>query len=316
MVLARYSRGFHASAIQHSSAKVAVLYQAVSAPIINGVTKPLKRGGYRDSGADIAYALRKHKVASIITPSDIPDPKSDQDWCFPDDEKGLLAALSKGANILWANTTLFSKHPLQIASSLDKYADQVKIVGQAPRAVEAYDDKAFTNDLLRRDGRFLLPKSWILNFEQDYSALLKTLDYPIVAKPIRGRGSHGVKLCHDCAQLENHMAALFSESSQIMLEQYLAGEEATVTVMPPLPQQHKQETIDILPNIGQFIVGLLMPTMRFRFQIIDLVLYRFFKVLGVPHRGSLQSTRWHSSLQWHSTRHPKFTLHHIVGFQL
>jgi hypothetical protein len=265
MVLARWSRGFHASTIQHSSAKVAVLYQAVSAPIINGVTKPLKPGGYRDSGADIIYTLRQHKIASIVTPSDMPDPKSDQDWCFSDDEKGILAALSKDANILWANTILFSKHPLQISTSLDKYADQVKIVGQAPRAVDAYDNKAFTNDLLRRDGRFLLPKSWILSFDQDYSALLKTLDYPIVAKPIRGRGSHGVKLCHDRVQLEDHMAELFTESSQIMLEQYLAGEEATITVMPPILQQPKQETIDILANIGQFIVGLLMPKMRFRF---------------------------------------------------
>jgi len=80
MVLARCSRGFHASTIHHSLAKVAVLYQAVSAPIINGVTKPLKPGGYRDSGADIVYTLRQHKIACIITPSDMPDPKSDQDW--------------------------------------------------------------------------------------------------------------------------------------------------------------------------------------------------------------------------------------------
>ena len=253
MVLTLCSRGYHASTIQHSSGKVAVLYQAVSAPIVKGVTKPLKPGGYRDSGADIIYTLRQHKIASIITPVDIPDPKSDQDWCFIDDEKGILAALSKGANILWANTILFSKHPLQISSSLDKYTDQIKIVGQAPRAVDAYDDKAFTNDLLRRDGRFLLPKSWNISSDQDYSALLKTLDYPIVAKPIRGRGSHGVKLCQDRVQLENHMAELFTESSQIMLEQYLASEEATITVMPPIPQQHKEETINILANIGQFI---------------------------------------------------------------
>lgn len=39
------------------SARVAVLYQALDPPIINGIRKPKKPDGYQDSGADIAYNL-------------------------------------------------------------------------------------------------------------------------------------------------------------------------------------------------------------------------------------------------------------------
>jgi len=59
-----------------------------------------------------------------------------------------------------------------------------------------------------------------------------SLPYPVVGKPIRGRGSHGVKVCHSVEEMVSHAAALFAESPRIMVEEYLAGEEGTVTVLP------------------------------------------------------------------------------------
>jgi carbamoylphosphate synthase large subunit len=86
---------------------------------------------------------------------------------------------------------------------------------------------------LRELGSVTLPKSWLVesgNVEQ----VLQEIDrYPIVGKPVRGRGSHGVKVCRDRAQLETHIQTLLSESPLVMLEEFLAGEEATITVMPP-----------------------------------------------------------------------------------
>jgi len=210
--------------------RVAVLYQAIEPPVINGVSKPKKPGGYRDSGADIAYVLQKART-SIVTPAENPNSNHEDGWCFPDTETGILEAVSRGATHLWANTILFASHPLQTSSELSQYAATLRVVGQPPQLVEHYDDKNFVNDLLRKDGSFHLPRSRLVHTIED--AIFNRLRLPIVAKPIRGRGSHGVRLCHDVKTLAKVVDYLLEESSPVMLEEYLEGEEGTVTVMPP-----------------------------------------------------------------------------------
>ncbi|OAP65538.1 hypothetical protein AYL99_01510 [Fonsecaea erecta] len=211
--------------------RVAVLYQACDPPVVNGVRKPKKPGGYQDSGADIAYVLTAREDVDVITAEEHPDPRRDGGWCFPDTEAGILAAIERGANILWANTILFASHPLQTSPALDTYAAEVKVVGQPPQFVQQYDDKNYVNELLRQHGGFTMPRSWIIDSASSLS--FENFPYPIVAKPIRGRGSHGVKVCHSPSDLSTHLTALLKESPIVMLEEYLCGQEATVTVMPP-----------------------------------------------------------------------------------
>ncbi|KAM0249975.1 hypothetical protein ACHAP5_002568 [Fusarium lateritium] len=81
-----------------------------------------------------------------------------------------------------------------------------------------------------------MPRSWTVRESPDNKRMFQELDlpFPIVAKPIRGRGSHGVRVCRDLHDLIKHAQSLFKESSAILLEEYLSGEEATVTVMPPV----------------------------------------------------------------------------------
>jgi len=45
--------------------KVAIVYQAAVAPERDNIIKPMKPGGYSDSGADIAYSLKKQGIAVI-----------------------------------------------------------------------------------------------------------------------------------------------------------------------------------------------------------------------------------------------------------
>lgn len=189
--------------------------------------------GYQDSGADICYVLHQ-SGHHVITPQDEPFPLVDEGWCFPDTERGILSAVQKGATHLWANTILFGTHPLQASAALDKHATKLKVVGQPPLLVDEYDDKNFVNALLRKDGRFRLPDSRILNCA-DPSRVFD-LQYPIVGKPIRGRGSHGVKVCHTEPELCAHLEVILRESPLVMVEEFLAGEEGTVTVMPPSQQ--------------------------------------------------------------------------------
>jgi hypothetical protein len=126
---------------------------------------------------------------------------------------------------------LFSSHPLQTSSKLDSYSPYIKDVGQPPKLVERFDDKEYVNDLLRRDLSFPMPKA--CTFETAESRVLDSLPYPVVGKPIRGRGSHGVKLCMNQQELQAHLTAILAESPRVMVEQFLSGTEGTVTVMPP-----------------------------------------------------------------------------------
>ncbi|KAJ9130516.1 Glutathione synthetase ATP-binding domain-like protein [Pleurostoma richardsiae] len=217
--------------------RVAVLYQAIEPPVINGVRKPKKPGGYRDSGADIAYNLSLTEDVSVVCPTDHPVPEKDCDWSFPDTEEGILQALEKGATHLWANTILFAAHPLQTSARIADFQDRVRVVGQGPLTVEKYDDKEYVNNLLRKHGGFTMPRSWTIHDGPGILTGLRALSlpFPIVAKPIRGRGSYGVRVCSNLEELADHARSLFKESPTIMLEEFLAGEEATVTVMPPTP---------------------------------------------------------------------------------
>ncbi|KAH7034760.1 uncharacterized protein B0I36DRAFT_83912 [Microdochium trichocladiopsis] len=256
-----------------SPIRVAVLYQAIDPPVVNGVKKPMKPGGYKDSSADIAYCLSTSKPSassasqdiaaiSVVTPVAHPDVHENDDyaWCFPDTEAGILDAIAKGATHLWANTILFASHPLQTSVRIDAFAADVKVIGQPPLQVEMFDDKEVVNDMLRQQGCFTMPKGWTLcdpntsasasssssssvpsvgtastNIDdatlRQYIASL-SLPYPVVGKPIRGRGSHGVRVCHSLDEMVTHAAALFAESPRIMVEEFLEGEEGTVTVVP------------------------------------------------------------------------------------
>lgn len=171
----------------------------------------------------------------MITPEDSPDATKDSHWCFPDTEAGILEALSRGATHLWANTILFSTHPLQTSDDLTEFAESVFIVGQPPQLVEICDDKAFVYEMMKSHGGFTIAKSATLTSSDDLPKRIEEqdLDYPVIAKPVRGRGSHGVKLCKDEEMLQAHARHLFDESPKIIVEQYLSGEEATVTIMPP-----------------------------------------------------------------------------------
>ncbi|GKT43605.1 D-alanine--D-alanine ligase [Colletotrichum spaethianum] len=232
--------------------KVAVIYQAIKPPLINGMRKPMKPGGYRDSGADIAYNLHTSKSIETVCPVSVPSPENDSEWCFPDTEEGILDAVRKGATHIWANTILFASHPLQTSTALGKLQDTLKVVGHGPLVVEKYDDKELVNSLLRRTGDFTMPRSWTIHHSPDFSTKLSQNDlpFPVVAKPIRGRGSHGVRVCRTLDDLTSHAEALFGESPSIMLEEYLAGEEATVTVMPPNSEKNEYWSLPIVTRFN------------------------------------------------------------------
>lgn len=179
--------------------------------------------------------LRNHCNINVVTPGSATDPSKDSGWCFPDTEEGIQDAIDRGATHLWANTVLFASHPLQASPYLAKYKDKVWVVGQPPLLVEKFDDKEFVNNRLRANGSFAMPRGWTVSLSTDPRSSLQkqNLPFPIVGKPIRGRGSQGVKVCYSLEELYDHLQSLSEYSPTVMLEEFLSGEEATVTVMPP-----------------------------------------------------------------------------------
>jgi hypothetical protein len=70
--------------------------------------------------------------------------------------------------------------------------------------VESHDDKHYTNHMLRKSGRSILSRGWLLeDDDEDVDARLKLLDlrFPIPGQPARGRGSHDVKAFHTLEEL-------------------------------------------------------------------------------------------------------------------
>jgi hypothetical protein len=230
-----------------ASLRVAVLYQALDPPIINGVRKPKKPGGYQDSGADIAYNLNQCDDVQVVTPNKTPDPLRDGDWCFPDTEEGILEAIDKGANYLWSNTIVFASHPLQTSTRLTPFQDHIRVIGQGPLVVQKYDDKMFVNDYLRAVGGFTMPRTFTAS---SLAEIADDIPYPVVAKPIRGRGSFGVKICHNQSELLAHTEELSKNSMAFMVEEFLQGEEATVTVMPPAAKDQGYWSLPIVTRFN------------------------------------------------------------------
>ncbi len=207
--------------------KIAILYQAKLPPIKDGIQKPLKLGGYSDSGADIACELKKNNV-QIVTPKINPDLNNDFDWVFPDTKEGIHDALKKGADVIWLNTILYKNH------IIEKFFDRdIQFIGQIPSQVDINDDKYVTNELLRKN-KIPIPNTNLISAENltDYTL---DIDFPIVVKPIRGRGSQGVSLAKNRKELDKKLNELFSNKkygNKVYVEQFLSGQEVTITVMP------------------------------------------------------------------------------------
>ncbi|MGW8204260.1 biotin carboxylase [Sphingomonas bisphenolicum] len=217
---------------------VAILYQALPPPVIDGLRKDAKPGGYSDGGADIGFVLRGQGVR-VLTPVVDPDPTRPMDWVFPDTAEGIAAAVATGATILWANSVLFDGHPLEAVIG------RVRIVGQLPTLTQRYDDKFATNRMLEAAGlpvarSFLMApaaRPGVRALADVEAALLQAdLSFPLIVKPVRGRGSQGVTQVADLAALNAAAVALIANAKfgdTLIVEEYLDGDEVTVTVMPP-----------------------------------------------------------------------------------
>lgn len=245
----------------HTSPRIAVLYQALPPPLIDGLRKDAKPGGYSDSGADIAFALRQ-AGNDVLAPVVEPDAARALDWVFPDTAEGIAEALERGATLLWANTVLFAGHPIEAV------LHRASVVGQLPQRQQDADDKFATNAMLRAQGLPVAASCLagrepmggvpaVDAFDADVLSRLG-LAFPLIVKPVRGRGSQGVTLVRDLPELRRAAGELLDGGAfgnALIVEQFLDGEELTLTVMPrqgDLPAHLNSDAASALPPVRRF----------------------------------------------------------------
>ncbi len=215
---------------------IAVLHQAVTPPSLNGAVKPSNPFGYRDSSADIANALMQ-AGCDVLTPADEPRADVDADWTYPDTYEGIAAAVADGAEILWANTSLFDEHPMAQFGS----REGLFVVGQPLDVVEKFEDKDVCQAAISAIG-VPVPVQALVDVEMgpakaqvEQAVSQNGLTFPVIAKPVRGRGSAGVKVVGSVEEavehIESHVGPKFG--NKFLIEEFLAGRELAVTVMPP-----------------------------------------------------------------------------------
>ena len=167
--------------------------------------------GYADGGADLAFILRSAGKVVVVP---VKEPRKDVDWSFPDTVDGIHHAIKLGANVIWANTTLHSTHPLV---TLHKELADVRLVGHNPKTNEQYEDKQWTNQWLAAQlglqGKF--PRAMIYRAGDDG---LDDFPLPAVVKPIRGRGSHGVTLVRRKSEMDDAVRTLLKEGDAVLIE--------------------------------------------------------------------------------------------------
>lgn len=99
---------------------------------------------------------------------------------------------------------------------------------------------------------FPMPRGWTLSLPRDLKSFCfqQNIPFPIVGKPIRGRGSQGVQVCHSFEELYHHLQSLFKYSPTVMLEEFLSGEEATITIMSPTRNVSKYWAMPIVTRFN------------------------------------------------------------------
>ncbi|OJJ43039.1 hypothetical protein ASPZODRAFT_1206252 [Penicilliopsis zonata CBS 506.65] len=98
-----------------------------------------------------------------------------------------------------AKLNLDEIHPSLHLHSSPLHLQLTRVVWLPPNLVEKFDDKGYLNGVIRShhqqhvNEKLPMPCAWTVSADQDLDALLRE---SIVAKPVRGRGSHGAKVCY------------------------------------------------------------------------------------------------------------------------
>ena len=128
-----------------------------------------------------------------------------------------------------------SEYYIQITAEV---ADSLNLPGADSNAIKNCRNKYIQNQILSLAGLHI-PKTYLIKDATEIEKNLIGLNFPMIAKPIEGSGSVGVKICKSMFELKKHCCELLSKKSnergmsidnKVLIEEYIEGEEFSAEV--------------------------------------------------------------------------------------
>lgn len=114
--------------------------------------------------------------------------------------------------------TTASEETTYVASII---SDQLGLNGNHPNIIKQIQDKKVVRELTKNVVGLSKPKVWTVDQKDE-------IEYPCVVKPIKGSAKKGVSFCDNANNLENALSYANAIASEIIIEEYIAGDEYSV----------------------------------------------------------------------------------------
>lgn len=180
--------------------------------------------------ADLAAIPGHQIVATADARFPWPAPPGIEVVTLPPGGSALLDGLIASADAVWLVAP-------ETEGSLERLAARVegmgkKLLGPGATAIRRASDKAGLPCRLARHG-VAHPKTRVLRPGADFAAAAREVGYPVVVKPARGAGCHGVCLARNAGELRRVVgrARRSNGKGALLLQRYVPGVAASVSLL-------------------------------------------------------------------------------------
>ena len=180
--------------------------------------------------ADLA-AMRRHRIVATVDPRfPLRAPPGVEVVTLPSGSAALFDTLIASADAVWLVAP-------ETEGCLERLAARVEekgraLLGPGAAAIRRASDKAGLPRRLARHG-VPHPKTRVLRPGADWGRAAREVGYPVVVKPTRGAGCHGVCLARDARELRQaaDLARRANGREPLLLQRYVPGVAASVSLL-------------------------------------------------------------------------------------
>lgn len=110
-------------------------------------------------------------------------------------------------------------------------AQRLNLIGPSPEAIKRIQNKKWVREMTRSIPGLSKPEVWTISQKHDIS-------YPCVIKPVKGSSKKGVSFCQSEDNLSEAVKYASSDSSEIVVEEYINGQEYSVETLSYKGRHH------------------------------------------------------------------------------
>ncbi len=180
--------------------------------------------------ADLA-AMRRHRIVATVDPRfPLRAPPGVEVVTLPPGSAPLLDGLFASADAVWLVAPETEGCLERLAARAERMG--TALLGPGAAAIRRASDKAGLPRRLARHG-VPHPKTRLLRRGVDWRTAAREVGYPVVVKPTRGAGCHGVCLARNARELRRavDMAGRGNGRGPLLLQRYVPGVAASVSLL-------------------------------------------------------------------------------------